>query len=46
MKLKITVDQLKKLLENQPPKFPITVIMKGIDQSELDMIGKLLRKKK
>lgn len=45
MKLKITVDQLKKILENQPAKFPVTIIMKGIDQSELDLIGKLLRKK-
>lgn len=45
MKLKITVDQLKKILENQPAKFPITIIMKGIDQEELGLIGKLLKKK-
>ncbi|MEC4005516.1 hypothetical protein OX283_012670 [Flavobacterium sp. SUN052] len=46
MKIILTVSQIKKLLENQPAHFPITIIMKGIDREELKEIAKLLKKKK
>ena len=46
MKLILTVKQIKNLLQNHSGHFPITIIMKGIDQEELKAIGKLLEKKK
>ena len=46
MKIILTVSQIKKLLQDQPAHFPITIIMKGIDREELKEIGKLLKKKK
>lgn len=46
MKIILTVSQIKKLLENQPAHFPITIIMKGIDREELTEIAKLLKKKR
>lgn len=46
MKIILTVSQIKKLLENQPAHFPITIIMKGIDREELKEIAKLLKKKR
>ena len=45
-KLKITTKQLIAILKTEKSKFPVTVIMKGIDQEELDLIGKLLKKNK
>lgn len=48
MKFKVilTVSQIKKLLQDHPAHFPITIIMKGVDPEELKVIGKLLEKKK
>lgn len=45
MKIKITLAQLKKVLTTEKPKYPITVIMKGIDEAELKDVIKLLKKK-
>jgi endonuclease V-like protein UPF0215 family len=45
MKLKITLDQLKKILKTEKPKFPITIIMAGIDRKELEEVIKLLKKR-
>lgn len=46
MKIILTVSQIKKLLQEQPTHFPITIIMKGIDREELKEIIKLVKKKK
>lgn len=46
MKIRITPEQLKKILETQPPKFPITIFMKGIDKVEMDELVKLIKSKK
>jgi hypothetical protein len=45
-KIILTVSQIKKLLQDHKAHFPITIIMKGVDQEELKAIGKLLEKKK
>jgi hypothetical protein len=45
MKLKITLDQLKRVLKVEKPKFPITIIMKNIDKAELKEVIELLEKK-
>ena len=46
MKIKITISQLKEVLKSEPAKYPIEVMMKNVDQSELLKIGKLLNQKK
>jgi hypothetical protein len=46
MKIILTVSQIKKLLQDQPAHFPITIIMRGVDQEELKTIAKLLKRKK
>lgn len=46
MKIKITISQLKEILKTQPAKYPIEVMMRNVDQSELLKIGKLLNQKK
>lgn len=46
MKLKITIEQLKKVLQTEKPKYPITIIMKGIDKEEMKELVKLLKDKK
>jgi hypothetical protein len=46
MKLKITTSQLREMLKSQSVHFPITIIMKGIDQDELKAITRLLKKTK
>ncbi|SFQ45228.1 CBS domain-containing protein [Flavobacterium akiainvivens] len=45
MKIKITLEQLKRVLTTEKPKYPITVVMKGIDKAELEDVVKLLKKK-
>ncbi len=45
-KVILTVSQIKNLLKDYPAHFPITIIMKGVDQEELKAIGKLLEKKR
>jgi len=45
MKIRITFEQLKRVLETEPPKFPITIGMKGIDKKEMDELVKLLNPK-
>ena len=45
MKMKITLEQLKMVLTTEKPKYPITVVMNGIDKSELKDVIKLLKKK-
>lgn len=46
MKLKITIEQLKRVLQTEKPKYPITIIMKGIDKEEMKELAKLLKDKK
>ena len=46
MKVKLTLAQLKKILQTEEPKFPITIIMSGIDREELKDVVKLLKAKK
>ena len=46
MKLKMTIQQFKEILNNANPKFPITIIMKGIDKQEREELTQLLKKTK
>ena len=46
MKLKMTTSQFKEILNNVNPKYPITIIMKRIDQAEREELVKLLKRKK
>ena len=46
MKVRMTIRQLKKVLENEIAKFPITVIMSGIDKEELKELIEILKKNK
>lgn len=43
MKIRLTIDQFKKVLKTEKPKFPITIIMKGIDKEELKALVKTLK---
>jgi hypothetical protein len=43
MKYRMTLTQLKTILQHEKPKFPITIIMKGIDKNELKEVIKLLK---
>lgn len=45
MRIKVTISQLKWILQSQYPKYPIEIMMKNIDKNELLKIGKLLKKK-
>lgn len=47
MKLKLTVDQFKRLLErpDTKPKYPITIDMKNVSKAELKDLVELLKKK-
>lgn len=44
MKIILTIDQIKKVLKSQPPKFPITIKVKGISKKDLEELSKLLQK--
>ena len=46
MKLKMTISQFKEILNNVNPKFPITILLSGIDQAEREELIKLLKRKK
>lgn len=46
MRVKLTLDQLKKVLKTEEAKFPITIIMDGIDREELKELIKILKAKK
>lgn len=35
MKILITVEQMMRVLESEPPKFPITIVMKGLSKAEV-----------
>jgi len=45
-KIRITTKQLIKILETERPKFPMTIIMRGIDKAEMEELVKLLKTKK
>lgn len=45
-KLKITLPQLLKVLETQKPKYPITIVMNGIDKAEVEKLVDILKKEK
>lgn len=42
----MTLTQLRKILETECPKYPITIKMKGIDQQELKQLIRTLKTKK
>lgn len=44
MKLKITTSQFKEILNSVNPKYPITIIMKGIDKVEREELTQLLKR--
>lgn len=46
MKVKLTLAQLKKILQTEEPKYPITIFMAGIDKEELEEVVKILKAKK
>ena len=46
MKLIMTLAQLKKVLKTEEAKYPIKIIMKGIDKAELMELVKVLKAKK
>lgn len=43
-KIIISVEQLKKILKTELPKYPM--LLKGLDKAELEELSKLLNKKK
>ena len=43
MKIRMTIDQLKKILKTEKPKYPITIIMKGIDKEQFKELVKTLK---
>ena len=45
MKIKITIEQLKKVLKSEKPKYPITVKMKDVSKEDLAELARLLKKK-
>lgn len=45
-KIRITTTQLKAILRVEPPKFPMTIIMKGISKAEIKEIVELIKSKK
>lgn len=45
-KLKISITQLMTILQTEKPKFPLYIIMDGIDKEELKKLIKLLNAKK
>jgi hypothetical protein len=46
MKLKMTIQQFKEILNNANPKFPITILLSGIDRQEREELTQLLKKSK
>ena len=46
MKVKLTLAQLKRILETEQPKYPITIVMAGLDRDEVMEIAKILQSKK
>ena len=44
MKIKITIQQFKEVLNFADPKYPITIILKGIDAKEREELVKIIRK--
>ena len=44
-KMKITTKQLIRVLQTELPKYPIKIIMAGVDKEELEEIIKLLKSK-
>ena len=46
MKLKMTIQQFKEVLNFADPKYPITIILKGIDAKEREELRQLLKKTK
>ena len=45
-KIRITAQQLIKVLETEPLKLPLTIIMRGMDKAEMDELAKLIKAKK
>jgi len=46
MKIILTVDQMIRLLDSQPPKFPITVKMKGLSKKDADLLFQKIKDSK
>ena len=46
MKLKMTIKQFREILKTANPKYPITIILDGIDKSEREELTQLLKKTK
>lgn len=45
-KIRLTLPQLKKILQTENPRYPITFFLKGIDREELAEVIKILKSKK
>ncbi len=43
MKIRLTIDQFKKILKTEKPKYPITIFLKGIDKEEIKTLVKMLK---
>ena len=43
MKIKLTITQLLKVLEEEKPKFPITLIMRGMQEEDIRRLIPLLQ---
>ncbi len=43
MKIRLTIEQLKKVLKTEKPKYPIKIIMKGIDKEQLKELVNTLK---
>jgi len=45
-KIKITAKQLIKVLETEPLKLPLTIVMRDMDKAEMEELVKLIKSKK
>jgi len=43
MKIKLTIDQMTKILKTEKPKFPITIYLKGLDKRKVNELVKVLK---
>ncbi len=46
MRIIITVEQMMRLLDNYPPKFPLTINLKGLSKNQQEKLFSKIKEKK